>query len=156
MSKKKVSVKKAVQSLAKKVVGKKSVPKKKPVAKKALGKKTAKTVVKKTAAKTKVKSKPKKSPAMKKPSKDLLYASDQESFWTQNGEILNSLIALRDALPEMSNDVYQFHATGTQNDFSVWVETVLCDGDCAADLGKAKTSKSAKTVVVKHLKLYVI
>ena len=93
---------------------------------------------------------------MKKPVKDLVFASDQESFWMQNGEILNSLMALNDAFGAMDKDIYQFHAHGTSNDFSIWVDTVLCDAECAADLAKAKTPKSARTIVVKHLKLYTI
>ena len=51
---------------------------------------------------------------MKKPLKDLVYASDQESFWTQDGEILNSLIALKAALAEMEKDVFKYHADGAQ------------------------------------------
>ena len=159
MPTKKTAVKNAVKSLAKKVAGKKVPVKKKPIAKqlakKAAPKKTAvKKAVKIKARSTKLKTK--KVSAMKKPSKDLVFASDQESFWVQNGEILNSLMALRDAFAEMEKDVYKFHATGDQNDFSIWVGPVLCDSDCAADIAKAKTQKGARTAVVKHLKLYVI
>ena len=127
-------------------------------AKKPAKKVTTKTTKAKKPATTKTASKPraKKTTAMKKPVKDLVYASDQESFWVQNGEILNSLLALREALDEMEAEVYKFHAQGAHNDFAVWVEGVLCDGDCAADLKKAKTTKGAKTVVNKHLKLYSV
>ena len=123
----------------------------KPVKKTAkVAAKAKKPAAKKTAAKPKVK----KEAAMKKPVKDLVYASDQESFWTTDGEVLNSLVALHAAFAEMEKEVFKFHAEGDQNDFAVWVEGVLCDGDCAADLQKAKTAKGAKTVVSKHLKLY--
>jgi hypothetical protein len=134
----------------KKSVAKKVTTKKKPAAKKPATKKPAakKTVAKKAPAK-----KTKKTTA-KKPAKDLLYASDEQSFWVTNGEVLNSLMALHTALDNMPKDVFEFHATGDQNDFSVWVETVLCDADCAADLQKAKSQKSAKTTVAKHLKHY--
>ena len=128
--------------MAKKPAVKKTAPKRKPAVKKTAAKKPA---AKKVAKKT----------VVKKPSKDLLFASDQESFWVQNGEILNSLIALRDALENMDKGVFEFHAQGDQNDFSIWVETVLCDADCAADIAKAKTQKSARTAVNKHLKRYV-
>ena len=146
MPTKKAPAKKTTKSKA--VATKKAPVKKKSVAKKPAAKKTSATkpVAKKT----------KRTTAAKKPVKDLVYASDHESFWVQNGEILNSLLALRDALEQMEKDVYQFHATGEQNDFSVWVKAVLCDGDCAADLQKAKTQKGARTVVVKHLKLYSV
>jgi len=130
------------QKLVAKKTTKKVVAKKPVVKNKGLAKKT----VKKTT----------KAAAMKKPTKDLVYASDQESFWVQNGEILNSLIALNDAFAKMDTKIYQFHAHGDKNDFSIWVDSVLCDQECAADLAKAKTPKSARTIVVKHLKLYSI
>jgi len=139
---------------------------KKPVAKKAAAKKAVKTVAKKVTKKpaakkvmTKATTKKKvaaKKVDIKKPVKDLIYASDQESFWTADGEILNSLIALRDALAKMDKDIYQFHAAGEQNDFSVWVDTVLQDQECADDLCEATTPAKAKTTVVRYLKLYSI
>lgn len=142
------------------------MPTKKATAKKAVAKKTTKAVAKKAPVK-KVTKKPvvKKAPVKKKvakkttskkPVKDLVYAPDHKSFWTTDGEILNSLVALSDAFSQMDNDVYKFHAGGAQNDFSLWVDGVLCDSDCAAALAKAKTPKSARTVVVRHLKLYTI
>jgi hypothetical protein len=159
-----------------KPVSKKPVAIKKPATKKAVAKKAVKkSPAKKTASKVNVRkgrqgelSKDKrrssggegvlgqKAVAMKKPVKDMVYASDQESFWMQNGEILNSLMALNEAFAAMDKDIYQFHAHGDRNDFSIWVDSVLCDEECAADLKKAKSSKSARTIVVKHLKLYSI
>lgn len=150
-------VKKPAKKTTKKVVSKKAAPKKKVATK-------AKAVTKKTTAKKIATKKPaakktttkKRATAVKKPTKDLVYASDQESFWTTDGEILNSLIALAEAFGKMEKGVYQFHALGDQNDFAIWVETVLCDKDCAADLVKAKTHKSARTVVNKHVKNYAV
>lgn len=118
------------------------MPTKKPVAKKSAQKTSA---PKKSVAKT---------TAKKSASKSLVYASDSTSFWMTDGQILNSLIALKEALSAMPKDVYQYHAGGEHNDFANWVEVVLCDGDCARDLRKAKTPVSAKTAVVKHLKHY--
>jgi len=125
------------------------MPTKKPAIKKPAAKKST---VKKSATKKATA----KKIAIKKPVKDLVYASDQESFWTTDGEVLNSLLALRDALAKMDKDIYQFHAAGEQNDFSVWVDTVLQDQDCASDLHKASTPAKAKTTVVRYLKLYSI
>jgi hypothetical protein len=73
-----------------------------------------------------------------------------------DGQVLNSLLALRDALDRMSEEVYSYHVQSDKNDFANWVGAVLCDEGCAKDLEKAKTPKSAKTVVVKHLKYYVV
>lgn len=138
----------AKKKTAKKTTKRKAVAKKatKKVAKKATKKatkKTAKKAVKKTAKKRSAK-------------KPLVQASNSTSFWVSDGQILNSLLALKDALERMDKDVYVYHATGKHNDFANWVEVVLCDDKCAKDLRKAKTPRSAKTVVVKHLKLYSI
>lgn len=115
---------------------------KKKVAKKATKKVTKKTT-KKVAKKT----------ANKATKKSLVFASDSESFWAKDGQILNSLVALRDALERMDKEIYTYHVNN-DNDFARWVEAVLQDADCASALRKAKTPNSAKTVVVKHLKLY--
>ena len=127
---------------------KKSVKK---VAKKKVAKKTAKKATKKTTKKV-----AKKTTRKKQAAKPLVYSSESTSFWVSDGQILNSLIALRDAFDAMEKEVYKYHATGTNNDFANWVEVVLCDGNCAKDLRKAKTQRSAKTAVVKHLKYYVV
>ena len=120
---------------------------------------TAPASAKKVGAKKTVSSKvaPKKPTAKgKTEARPLVYADNQQSFWTTNGEILNSLVALRDALAAMDEVVYLHHARPEQNDFAIWVNDVLCDNECAQALAKAKTPKSAHTVVVKHLKLYAL
>lgn len=126
--------------------------------KKSTAKKTAKPKAKvKKVAKKAIKKVAKKTAAKKAPTKKtLVLATDNTSFWVSDGQILNSLLALRDSLDLMSKEVYQYHCGGKDNDFANWVEVVLCDGDCAHDLRKAKTPRSAKTVVVKHLKRYTI
>lgn len=84
----------------------------------------------------------------------LVYASDSTSFWVTDGNILNSLVALRDALAKMSAKVYAHHVTKKGSDFAVWVEDVLKDPLCAAELRSAKTAKAAHAVVVKYVALY--
>ncbi len=110
----------------------------------------AKTVAKKSAVK-KVSKK-----VSTKTKKELVYANNQTSFWVTNGQVLNSLVALRDALDEMEKEVYLYHAGGAHNDFANWVGAVLSDGTCATELEKAKTPSSAKTIIVKHLKSYSV
>lgn len=126
----------------------------KVVAKKVITKKVAKkaSVVKKPV----VKKVAKKSPVQKSTKKSLVYAPDQQSFWVTNGQILNSLLALRDALDEMQDEVYSYHAGKAHNDFAKWVDAVLADKACAVELEKAKTPKAAKTVVAKYLKSYLV
>jgi hypothetical protein len=121
----KVSPKTAVKKVAKKVVAKKPVS----VAKK--------TVTKKASA-----------------PKTLVYAENEQSFWVNNGEVLNSLTALYQALASMDEEVFAYHVTKDKNDFSDWVEVVLCDEVCASDLRKAKNPDKACMVVAKHLKKY--
>jgi hypothetical protein len=131
----------------------KKVPKK--VIQKKLKKTVKKPVVKKTVKKV-AKNPTKKGAVRKVIKKPLVYAGNQESFWVTNGQILNSLLALKDALEEMEKEVYLYHAGTAQNDFAAWVEAVLSDKKCAKELQKARTPKSAKTVVIKHLKSYSV
>ncbi|MCA9355503.1 hypothetical protein KC865_03055 [Candidatus Kaiserbacteria bacterium] len=138
-----MSIKKIAKKTAKKV----------PIKKVTVKKATVKKVAKKTTPKKSVKKATGKTRSSKK---DLIFANDQTSFWVKDGRILNSLIALRDALNEMEKEVYVYHATGEHNDFANWVEAVLRDSVCAKDLEKAKTPNSAKTIIVRHLKSYSV
>jgi hypothetical protein len=120
-----------------------SMPTKVPTAKKAAPKKAVKkAVVKKVAA-----------PKVSK-SKTLMYAEDAHAFWVSDGQILNSLAALHAALKVMDKDVYSHHVSKDRHDFADWVGIVLFDEKCAVELRKAKTAKTATTVVAKYLKLY--
>jgi hypothetical protein len=119
-----------------------------------------KVVVKKAATKVAKAAAPKKAPAKKAAAKKtatrkrLVVASDSESFWVTNGHVLNSLYALELAFADMSKSVYEYHISSTGSDFADWVEAVLFDQDCASELRKAKTAKTAHAVVTKFLKQY--
>lgn len=147
----------------KKVVAKKVA--KKPVAKKVVKKPVVKKVAKtvkatKTAKGAKVTGKAKGAGKTKasaaKAKKDLLFTNNEQSFWVTDGQILNSLLALHEALLAMNDDVFYHHANSDKNDFADWVEFVLCDGSCATDLRKVEDKTKASTVVGKHLKTYKI
>ncbi len=84
----------------------------------------------------------------------LICASDTECFWTTDGRVLADLHQLKIAFGSMGDDVFLHHVTGEKNDFAKWVEEVLNDDKCAIDLRKSRKSSSAKTVVIKHLRLY--
>lgn len=88
--------------------------------------------------------------------KELVYASDALSFWLHDGQVLNSLLALRDALAKMEKEIFSHHVTKDKNDFADWVDKVLGDTSCAVLLRKAKTTKGAHTAVVTSLKIYKI
>jgi hypothetical protein len=119
-------------------------------AKKAVAKKVVKKVVAKKVVPVA------KKPAAKKTTtvKALVFADNDHSFWTVDGQIFNSLMALHDALAKMDKTVYMHHVTKDRHDFAQWVESVLCDLECAADLRKAKTPTTAKVAIAKHLKTY--
>jgi hypothetical protein len=113
-----------------------------------------KTVAKKTVAKKSI-SAPKKTVAKKiSTPKALVYAGNEQSFWVKNGEVLNNLAALYQAFANMDEEVFAYHVTKDKNDFSDWVEMVLCDDQCAKDLRKVKNPDKACVVVAKHLKKY--
>lgn len=113
-----------------------------------------KKVVKKVAAKKAVTAK--KTATKQKSGKVLVYADNTHSFWTTDGQIFNSLVALHEALKVMDKAVYTHHVNKDHHDFAEWVEVVLCDADCAADLRKAKTPTTAHMTVTKHLKTYLL
>lgn len=118
----------------KKVAAKKTT---KPVATRTVAPKAKKVASKKTAA-----------------GKALVYAPNEQSFWVHDGQILNSLKALHDSLTAMEKAVYTHHVGKGKHDFADWVEAVLGDSACAADLRKAKTTTTAAAVVAKHLRAY--
>ena len=124
-------------------------------------KRTSKTTTTKS-AKKKVASK-KSAPKMSKSSarkatdkskKNLVQAQTNTAFWVHNGSILSNLLELKDALEAMEDAVFSYHVTKDKNDFADWVESVLRDPDCAAALRKSKKPHTARTVVVRHLKIY--
>lgn len=116
----------------------KKIVTKKVVAKKAATVKSVKKVVKKATKQT------------------LVYADNASSFWLVDGQILNSLLALHDALGTMKKTVYTHHVTKDKNDFSDWVASVLGDVVCADSLRKIKTATAAKLVIAERLKFYVL
>ncbi len=145
---KKPAVKKTAKRTVKKAPTKKKVVKKKPAKKITLKKK----VVKKTVKKAEKKVSKKKPTKKQKPA--LIVASDTASFWVNNGPVLNSLAALEEALLVITVEQFKFHAGGQQNDFAIWVETILLDKECAKALKKAKTQKTASKKVGAALKKY--
>ena len=127
------------------------------MSKKATVKKVAKKNTKKAtkkAAKKVVKKATKKSSKAK--TKLLVCASDNECFWTTDGQVIKNLEELRLAFGTMDDEVYLHHVTKEKNDFADWVEHVLEDNSCASSLRKSKKPASAKTVVIRHLRSYSV
>ncbi len=140
-----VSAKKVAKAPAKKVV----VPK---TARAAKAPKVAKVPAKKRETTVPAKAvRPKKK--VDKP-KRLVVAEPERSFWTTDGQIFRSLHELATAFGAMNDTVFVYHVTSEKNDFAEWVEHVLQDQACAADLRKAKNPKKAHLVTLKHVSLY--
>jgi len=59
-------------------------------------------------------------------------------------------------LAKMEKEVYAHHVTKEKNDFADWVEQVLEDAECAAAMRGRRTPSGARTVVVRHLRLYAV
>jgi hypothetical protein len=123
-------------------------------AKKATAKVAAKKTAPKKAAATTPSELKKKRAAAPLKSAGLICASDEHCFWTTDGNILKSLEDLVFAFGSMDDTVFVYHADGVKNDFADWVEHVLEDAACAADLRKTASPKKAHTVAKKHLKKY--
>lgn len=146
----KTSIKKIAVTPVKKVASK--VVAKKAVVKKAVAKKSVSIPVKNIATKKVTAKKAVKAFAGKK----LIEASNYNSFWMNDGQILNTLVALGYALKKMDTAVYKYHTANGRHDFANWVEDVLKDIDCATALRKNKTPKAAHATVVKSLETYSI
>lgn len=86
----------------------------------------------------------------------LVTAPDQKSFWVSDGQILNDLVALANSFESMNKLIYSYHVQKSHNDFAEWVETVLEDPACATALRKARSPKTARAVIIQHLKYYIV
>jgi len=121
--------------------------------------KTVKKSTKKTAKKASAKSAKKasaKSAAKNKVVRALVCAPGEHCFWTTDGQVLEDLNQLQLAFGSMDDEVFLHHVTKEKNDFADWVEHVLEDAACAADLRRSKKPSSARTAIVRHLRFYNI
>lgn len=70
-------------------------------------------------------------------------APSEQSFWVNNGPVLKNLEELSNALQQMNDDTYCYHANSEKNDFSKWVEDVIGDHQLANALLTSKNKKSS-------------
>lgn len=59
-------------------------------------------------------------------------------FFICNGEILNNLQQLPDALKRMDDNVYCFHVNAEKNDFANWIEATIGDKALGTAVRKSK------------------
>lgn len=123
----------------------------------------------KTATTTKTSSKVVKAPVKKvekktvsasaskaKTKNSLVCAPEEQCFWVTDGKVLSNLTELKEALAQMTEDVFAYHVTKERNDFAEWIEHVLGDAELAASFRKSKKPNTAREVVVTRLKIYNI
>lgn len=67
----------------------------------------------------------------------------EQCFWVNNGAIIKNLEDLANALPDMSDETYGYHASKDKNDFQKWVCDVIGDKKLADDLSSSKNKYSA-------------
>jgi len=113
---------------------------------------TTKKATKKVAKKSTKKSTSKKKQKVNEPV--LACAEGEACFWTTDGRILSDLKDLRDALENMSDEVFSHHVTKDKNDFADWIEAVLQDTECATKIRKSKKPDTARKVVISRLRVY--
>jgi hypothetical protein len=143
-----------IKNVIKKVIAKKPVVKK-PVVKKSAVKKVAKKPAKKITTKT-VKKAPQKKATEKDRFRALVCAPGEQCFWTTDGKVMQDLDQLQMAFGTMGDEVFLHHVTKEKNDFADWVEAVLDDAECAKALRRAKKASSARTAVIRCLRVYNI
>ena len=74
-------------------------------------------------------------------------------FWVNNGPVVKNLEELDNALTNISNETFMHHVNKEKNDFSSWVNDVLCDKRLADDLMKSKSKQSVINKVKQRLQV---
>ena len=114
--------------------------------------------IKKESVKKEVHAKPAVTATSKKSSgkekRQLVRASGEYCFWTNDGSVISNLSELADVLGSMDSAVFAHHVTRDRNDFADWIEGVLLDAELAKSIRSAKNSGGAHVAVVRRLKLY--
>ena len=73
------------------------------------------------------------------------------AFWCNDGRIVKSMRELKEALEQMGDAIYVYHANAEKNDFSTWVKDVLADEKLAKDLSKSMNRSEAARCVAAHV-----
>jgi hypothetical protein len=78
--------------------------------------------------------------------------SEEKRFWCHDGRYLKNLDELKEALEQMTDEVYHYHANEEKTDFSNWVKDVIGDEKLSRDLLKCATQVKAAAVVTDRVK----
>ena len=72
-------------------------------------------------------------------------------FYLNDGRILRNMEDLRNALNNMTEELYSYHVNSEKNDFSNWVRNVFRDEKLASDLAIATSKVQAAGYVATRL-----
>lgn len=75
------------------------------------------------------------------------------AFFSRDGRVIHSLNELSEALPDISDDNYLYHANHGNNDFSNWIRDVFGDKKLANDMRRLKRKGTAAKKVAERLNL---
>jgi len=74
-----------------------------------------------------------------------------QAFYCCDGQTLTNLVALANALQQMSDEVYAYHANGDKNDFYNWVADVVTDEELAEELAETLDRRQAADLVAERV-----
>ena len=77
--------------------------------------------------------------------------SQEAQFWCEDGRFLKNLKELKEALEQMTEEIYHYHVNETKSDFSDWVRDVIGDEKLARDLRKSSTKAQAARRVAERI-----
>ncbi len=79
--------------------------------------------------------------------KFLAAVPEDKVFWCHDSCVMHDMKELAQALNDMTDEIFAFHANETKNDFSDWVQDVIGDRVLADSLRRALTRAEAAKVV---------
>lgn len=63
----------------------------------------------------------------------------EQSFWVNNGPVVDSVSGLREAIKAMNDDQYRYHTERSGNDFASWIRWCVGDAKLADRIVAAKS-----------------
>ena len=76
---------------------------------------------------------------------------EEHKFWCHDGCVMKNLQELRDALANMNDEVFAYHANADRNDFSNWVREIIKDETLARQLARSRDRASAARTVADRI-----
>jgi hypothetical protein len=75
-------------------------------------------------------------------------------FRCHDGQIINNLKELQNALATMSDDTYLYHSNSDKQDFSNWVQDIIGDQKLAKDLNNSRSRTKAVLAINRRVILF--